>query len=116
MQTHSFRLKKTKDHYFAAGSATSFATNTPWPKIRFIHFGLSDKAYLPFAFISQAGAKFDENRVDRPDRDSSQSGSVGSQKIERKIANNLTKYLLCNSGTLIVSVFVSNFRGLTPMC
>jgi len=53
--------------------------HTRWLKIRLTHFGLSGKAFLLFAFIRQTNAKFDENGVDRPGKNTDQSGSVGSR-------------------------------------
>ena len=99
-------FKQTEDNGFAAGSTTSFATNTLWSKIRFIDFDLSVKTRLLFTFIGQSKAKFDENCVDGPDGNAGQFGSIGGRQINGEVADNSAKCLLCDSGTVVVPIFV----------
>src|SRR5690606_10925628 len=108
-------FKQTKDDSFASRTTTSFTANTLWSKVRLINFYLPSKLSVFFTFFSQTHAKFDKNSVDRTDRNPGQSGGIRSEKIERKIADNLPKILLCDSGTLVVPVFINHFRSLAPV-
>jgi len=60
-------------------------------------------------------AKFDKKCVDRSDRNTGQSGGIRSGKIERKLADNLQKFLLCDSGTPIIHILNNNSISLASI-
>lgn len=98
-------LEDAEDDRLAAGSATTFSANPPRTEIRFVDLDLAgvDRG-VPGTFFDKSNADLLKDQVDTLPRDVRQFSGLFSRQIQGKIPQNLTKFLLRDSGTPIIPV------------
>jgi len=78
----------------------------------FIGFELPGQWRAFNAPLAQAVSDAQVNVVDGTHRYAGQRGTLGGGQIQRKVANNLTKFRLADPGTSKIPVFSSHIRKL----
>lgn len=109
-------LQNTEHDRLAARSATALSADPSATKIRLINLDLSGlKRSVSLAFFHQPDTYFLKDQINAFSRYAGQLARLRSRQIHRKIAKYLTKFLLRDSGTAIIPVYLFHVSSLAPV-
>ena len=109
-------FENAEDDRLAAGSSATLAWDSPATEIRLVDLDLSAlKRSMSLAFLKQSDTYFLKDQIHAFACHAGQIARLRSRQIHRKIANYLAKFLLCDSGTAIVPVYLLHFSSLAPV-
>ena len=115
----SVPLENAEHDRLAAGSATALSRDVSTTKIRLVDLYFSSlERSMSLTFFKQPDANFLKDQVHAFACYTGQLARLRSRQIHRKIAHYLAKFLLCDSGTAIIPVYLLHFSSLAPakMC
>ena len=115
----SVSFENAEDDRLATSSTAALAANPAPTKVRFVDLNLSRlKRRMLLTFLKQSDTNFLKDQIDAFACHAGQLARLCSRKIHRKIAQNLAEFLLCNSGTAIIPVYLLHVSSLAPakMC
>ena len=75
-------FEESEDDSFTTGTATAFTTNASGAKVRFVGFDGTGEGRLTLAFLGDAVANFEIDRIDRTQADAGQMGGFRGGQIE----------------------------------
>ena len=112
----SVSFENTEDDRLAASSPTALAGNPSATEIRLVDLDLSAlKRSMSLAFLKQSDTYFLKDQIYAFACYAGQLARLRSRQIHRKIADYLAKFLLCDSGTAVIPVYLLHFSSLAPV-
>jgi len=106
-------FEQAENDSFTRGSPPAFAAHPSGTEVGFVGLKLSGQWRTLTAPLTHAASDAQIDVVDRTHRYARQRGTLGGGQIQRKVANNLTKFRLGDFGTSKVPVFTSHIRKLS---
>ncbi len=99
-------LQDTKNNRLATRSATALTTHTTSTKVRLANFYFTDRERRrTFAIFGNAAAELEKDQGHALARQTRELSRVGGSEIERKVTQQLAKFLGGNSGTAVERIW-----------
>ena len=112
----SVSFENAEDDRLTASSTAALAANPALTKVGLVDLDLSGlKRSVSVTFLKQSDAYFLKDQIHAFACHTGQLARLRSRQIHRKIANYLAKFLLCDSGTAIIPVYLLHLSSLAPV-
>ena len=112
----SVSFEDAEDDRLATSSTAALAANPALAKVRLVDLDLSRlKRSMLLTFLKQSDTNFLKDQIHAFARHAGQLARLCCRQIHREITNYLAKFLLCDSGTAIIPVYLFHFSSLAPV-